>query len=364
MNQDPIVIDVEGIGELEFPEGTDPAVIQATVKRLTGGGDAPAPVASHGAEPETRTGPLWDQLKMAEDGQTMPILPGLSVVGQAPGVIRQLIGKMAPRVMRNSLGAQQGIRNKFPTVDLDSVALREGAVPGSARSIGAIGKASEAANSGIQEAARAADAGGSAPIQPRQIVSGFRKIYDRAGAARMPEDQADIVKAANEIRKQYRGGINRSDAITAKQEWATRAKGTLQGVADPRTANTGKKVAKAVTQGLTAASHTDPGVSQALTRSQELMALERAMRQTGNRTSVLRDALATASGATAGAVAGGPVGALITAPLVVAANRAATSPQLLGRLANVMNRTGQRPSSTELQALIAQLLAGIPHDPE
>ena len=34
MTQDPIIADVDGIGELEFPAGTDPAVIQATVKRV------------------------------------------------------------------------------------------------------------------------------------------------------------------------------------------------------------------------------------------------------------------------------------------------------------------------------------------
>lgn len=370
----PIRVQTPG-GIAQFPDGTDPATIESALAKQFPAPESDAPMASHGPEQApktlTRGGRDLDAL-MAEsdrlfgDGSGLITAP-LQVVGQGPGLVAKALQKIAPGMMRNALGAQQGIRNKFPTVNLDAVALREGAVPGSKRSIAAIGRAAQGANSGIQAAAQAADAAGVAPVQPRQVVGEFRKLFDRAGAARLPEDQSAIVQRANEIRKQYRGGLSRADAIVAKQETADRAKGLLQGAADPRTANIAKKLAKAETAGLTAAAHTDPGVSEALTRSQELMALNKAMKQTGNRTSILRDALATSAGVGVGAMAGGPVGAMITAPLVVAANRAATSPQLLGRMANKMSRAGaQSTGQTEriMRSLLAEIMMANSHEQE
>lgn len=40
---------------LEFPDGTDPAVIQSTVKRMIAGGSAPAPAATPTASEPTDT---------------------------------------------------------------------------------------------------------------------------------------------------------------------------------------------------------------------------------------------------------------------------------------------------------------------
>jgi hypothetical protein len=41
--QQPILVEIEGLGELEFPAGTDQAVIQQTVKRMISGQEAPQP---------------------------------------------------------------------------------------------------------------------------------------------------------------------------------------------------------------------------------------------------------------------------------------------------------------------------------
>lgn len=342
------------------PSETDMAEVFAAAGETP---DTPTPMASHAPAEAPRRSVLREQLAMMENGDVMPVLPGLAQIGPAAvGPLKALATKLAPKLMRNALGAQEGIRNKFPTVNLEQVAMREGAVPGATRSITAVSRASAAANQGIDEAARAADAAGAAPIQPRQIVTGFRRLYDRAGQARLPEDQAEIVKAAKDIGRRYRGGVSRADSVVAKQEWANRAKGTLQGAADPRTANVNKNIARAVTKGLTAASHADPGVSQALTRAQELMALDKAMTRTGRRTSILRDALAAAAGTTAGMVSGGPAAALVTTPAAVALNRTLTSPQTLGRLSNTLSRYGQRPATGELQSLLAQLMASHAQD--
>lgn len=40
--QRPIIVEIEGVGELEFPADTDPSVIQAKVRELTGGGEPAA----------------------------------------------------------------------------------------------------------------------------------------------------------------------------------------------------------------------------------------------------------------------------------------------------------------------------------
>jgi hypothetical protein len=370
----PIRVAMPDGGIAEFPDDMAPADIEAAL-----GGGEPAVAAGSGRGlavdavnsigPETREGgrlrPSPDETKEAFIDRSIgswgdATLPGITnVAAPAKGLTRMAIDAVRPRaeqvaskLMRNSLGAQQGIRNKFPTVDLEKVALREGAVPGSSASVSAIHDASKAAGAAIEPAAAAADAAGAAKIQPRQIVTGYRKLYDRAGQARMPEDQADIVKAANDIRHRYRGGINRVDTDVAKQEWAARAKGTLQGAADPRSASLGKKLAKANMQGLAAGAHSDPGVSEALTRSQELMALDKAMTASGNRTSLLRDAMGAAAGTAVGVGTGNPIAGLGT----MAVNHLVTGSPALGRAANAIS-SGGGETTGKLQALLQQLLA-------
>jgi hypothetical protein len=344
----PVRVAMPDGGIAEFPDDMAPADIEAAL----GGGEQAAPTG-----PPSRLGMGQDETKDAFIERSMDswgdaTLPGITnVAAPGKGLIQMALDKIAPKLMRNSLGAQQGLRNKFPTVDLEKVALREGAIPGNKASISKIHDVSKAAGAAIEPAAAAADAAGAAKVQPRQIVSGYRKLYDRAGQARMPEDQADIVKAAKDIQQRYRGGINRVDTDVAKQEWAAQAKGTLQG-SDPRSASLNKKLAKANMQGLAAGAHSDPGVSQALTRSQEMMALDKAMTASGNRTSLLRDVMGAAAGTAVGVGTGNPLAGLGT----MAINHLVTGSPALGRAANAAHRAGNRPVTGELQALLAQLL--------
>jgi len=321
--------------------------------------NAIAPAASHAESAPPKRNLLEEQIGFAERGETMPMLAPLTVVGQAAGPVRQLLSRFAPRVMRQAMGAQESIRRKFPTVDLDEEAVARQLVPGSSSSIEATRAAASAAGQAVPAAGRAADTAGAAPI--RISLDSLRQLHQRAGQARMPDQQQRIVQAMREFRKNAPGGMSVEDALVAKTEWQNLAKGALQGATDPRAASGNAKIARAIAGELTAATRQHPGVAAALDESQKLMALSRAMEKTGRRTSILRDAIAAGAGTAAGAATGGPAGAMITAPLAIAANRAVTSPQVLGRTANLMRRVGQAPTPNldqSVRALLLQMLSG------
>jgi len=338
-------------GIAEFPDGMDPSEIEAALSAQFGGGgpETPAPEAA-----PAKRNVLQEQIGFAERGETMPMLAPLTVVGAAAGPVRQFLSRIAPRVMRQGMGALESIRRKFPTVDFDEEAVARGLVPGSQKSIDATRAAAQTAGQAVPAAGRAADAAGAAPI--RISLDSLRQLHQRAGQARMPDQQQRIVQAMREFRKNAPGGMSVEDALVAKTEWQNLAKGALQGATDPRAASGNAKIARAIAGELTSAVRQHPGVSNALDESQKLMALSRAMEKTGRRTSILRDAIAAGAGTAAGAATGGPVGAMVTAPLAIAANRAVTSPQVLGRAANLMRRVGQTPTPNLDQSVRALLL--------
>jgi hypothetical protein len=247
--------------------------------------------------------------------------------------------RIAPTLMRTALGAQKTVRDAFPNIDLDALALREGVIVNKGGLERIKGLASEA-HQAVPAAGRAADAAGVAPIQPRELVtkvqrlggpSSTRELFTRKTQARMPEDVADVVSMANKLRKDYRGGINMEDALVAKSEWQNRAKSVL-GASDPRAADTGGKIADAVQSDFTRLVRgRDEGIANALNRSQEMMALEEALKDATNRTPLLRALLGISSGVGAGAGSGsslrGAIAALATLGL--------TSPTGLSSVAQI-----------------------------
>lgn len=232
-------------------------------------------------------------------------------------------------LMRGAMGAQTAIRRRFPTVDLERIALREGVGPRlsvSARSV--------AANDAVPLAGRAADAAGAAKVQPREMTAGLRGLYDKAKQTRMKDQMRQIVDEANHVRNTYRGGLSVEDALATKSELASQAKGVMQGAADPRSASTSKKILGSLSRATgNAAKSRGQGVEQALTKSQELMALDKAL---GGITgpSRLRLLFGAGAGVTSGLSSGDPLdgitGALSTYAL--------TSPRALSTLAQLLSR--------------------------
>jgi hypothetical protein len=282
-------------------------------------------------------------------------LPGLTKIGAAPGPIRTMLSKIAPSLMRNALGAQQGIRGKFPTVDLEQVALREGAIPGSKASIAGVQASAKAAGKAVNAAADAAPM--PARVTRRMLINSIRPLYQQASMAADEGAQQAVVDRMRQIASEVDGaGLSMREGQARKQLLAQRGK-AARSAATPKDAAFGAQIADAERKAITAAQRSSGGMADALDRSQELMALERAMTRTGQRTSILRDALAASTGTGAGLMTGNLAAALVTAPAAVAMNRAITSPQVLGRLANAAHRGGQRPSTGTLQSLLAQLMA-------
>jgi len=241
-----------------------------------------------------------DQLKeMAGEG-------AIQGAGQLGG---QIVGKgaqlLARPLMRLGMGAQTAVRNKFPTVNLEQIALREGTNPSK------IGQLSRRANQAVPAAAREADAAGAAPIKPSELIgvkaiggresTGLRRLFDKAGQARMPEQQAQIVEEANRLRKLYRGGASVEDALVGKTARQKTGRAALQSAADPRMASTSAEIDASVARALGDAAKARGGnVGNALAKSQELMALERALKN--------RDWMPTRTGAALGGVAAGATG--------------------------------------------------------
>lgn len=264
-------------------------------------------------------------------------------VGMGVGKGLQLAGKGA---MRMAFGAQKGLRTKFPTVDLEAVALREGIGPGQMR---AAAKASRGANEALAKAVQNADVAGAPKIHPRELMPRLRKLYDRANQARMPENASQIADEAGKLGRRMRGGISNADALVAKQERQALAKAALRSGTDPRAASVTSKVNAEVSRGLADALRKTPDVGKALDRSQEMMALERAVKSADNHTPMLRYLLPVAGAGTGYAQGGSLEDALVGA----GATYAATNPRVLSLVARGANASA--PLGKEIARLLAVL---------
>ncbi|MDP3703683.1 MAG: hypothetical protein Q8R78_04790 [Candidatus Omnitrophota bacterium] len=244
--------------------------------------------------------------RMAEAGAV-----GAGVEGGGRGIVAGL-GRFAPAAMDAALGAQKVVRRNYPTVDLKRVALSKGgglATPFPAKDITARTMAAHAA---VPASGAAADAGGARAIDVMDVIGDLKALRDRFEAARKPDAVQAIDDYIQEVSKQYGPqGMSIKDALIRKAEVQAEAKGTLQGAADPRAASLRKRAANAEQRGLTRTLHDEsraPGVGPALTHSQEMKALETAVKN------IPQPSI------------GGPAGAL-----VYGARKTLLSPNMLGR---------------------------------
>lgn len=258
--------------------------------------------------------------------------------------IMRLAGK---GVMRGAMGAQQAVRRRFPTVDLEGVALREGFGLG-----GDVSAKAMAANKAVSAAGRAADAAGAAPIQPMEMVRGLRPLYQRAKQARMGENATQIIEEAKKLNSAYKGGVSVEDALVAKSEMASQARQVMQGAADPRGAGVKQKVLGAASRSIgDAAKDRGFGIPEALTKSQELMALEKAVKGISG-PSRLRLIMGATAGVGAGAANGGDPEAALTGAL---STYAMTSPKALGLLAQLLAKGA--PAGAQLPRALGALMS-------
>jgi hypothetical protein len=248
---------------------------------------------------------------------------------------------IAPAAMHSALGAQTAVRKAFKNVDLDQVALREGAVvPRDAPRI-----ASEAAQSAValRDNLRAA---GNAPVTGYDdAVSELRKLVPDARAAARggsPEQLAAVKETLRELRGLKQRPLNAEETYVAKRAWQDKAKSAYRAQPGARAA-VDPEVSKRVAQGMNATLKTaNPQYAKDALRQQEMIALERALFNAAPRTSVLRDALgtaaATASGVGAGMATGNPLAGLGAGAATLIANRLTTSPTALSRFGLAANR--------------------------
>lgn len=274
-------------------------------------------------------------------------------VGQAVGMGTtaglRMLGK---GLARASFGAQKGLRAKFPTVDVDAVALREGVGPGNIRKAAALSKA---ANQNVDDVAAALDASGAKRVQPREMVKNLRKPYDRAKTAKFADDQAEIVGEAKRLRRAHRGGESLKDSNVVRQEHYARSDGYLQGAADPRKAGTASKIHGEVGKAISEAQRSRGGnMGEALDRSQQMMALEKIVRSSEAHTPMLRFLLPVA-GAGTGYAAGGDTSDVLKG---AALGLAATNPTVLfksGQLSNAIARpTGEMARVLAMLAALSE----------
>jgi hypothetical protein len=120
-----IIVEVEGIGELSFPDGTDPAVIQATVKRMVGG-QAPE-------HPHARVARLV--------GENLPAIGG--AIGGAVGAIGGPVVSAGTAALGGAAGrlgqrVVEGIRGRVPESNMVADAAKSGAIQGGVQAVGGV----------------------------------------------------------------------------------------------------------------------------------------------------------------------------------------------------------------------------------
>lgn len=275
-------------------------------------------------------------------------------VAQAVGMgTERAVRAVAPFVMRGAFGAQTALRRKFPTVNLERVALREGV---NANNTAKAAKIAREANKALATAAKNAEHSGAMPIGPDEVVRGLDDLLQNARSGRFADDVAQIEEAARDIGGTYRGGMKMADAMVRKRRLQALAKPVMQGASDPRSASMAAKIRGAEAKALTdAIRQRSASVGQALDRSQEAMALERATRNMSG-PSRLR-VIADVGSGVAGLVAGGandPSDALLAA-LAAGAMHAGTSPASISLLARLLN-TGalsREPARAGMAAIMA-----------
>jgi hypothetical protein len=350
----PIQIKLPDGRTISAPDDATPEELDAIANDAAG----PDPEPSQASAPRHpyATPPLNSMTKeqKVEHFMNDPFLKGAATGGVTTGSLVKKVGDLGRRVaepvMDMAFGAQAAVKNKFPTVNLSRVALREGVGATNAAKASRLGK--EAARA-VPAAGRAADAAGAAPVTARQVIGDLRPVFDRAQQAKrggISEAPQSVMNVVRRLRKEIpSGGLSREDALVAKSEWQRLAKPALHGQPG-ELASMDPRAAQAVAGSFAKHSRAGAeGIGSALDRAQELMALERATKSASGRQPLLRMLL----GATAGAGAGALSGDVTTGLMSAAIPMLAMSPRGLSAAARGIYGSAEPASEALIRALMA-----------
>lgn len=360
--QEPIIVEIEGIGELEFPGDTDPSVIQAKVRELTtpkrpeqigaehdpnyladdpdlgkrvsdnlptvgalaaglasgGAGLIPAAIAAGGG------GFLGARLRgdSREDASFEGVKQGAMQLGG--GLVVKGGARLANMFMRG--GIPKGIQAEFGGRRVAQEALDTGAIPGSEASAKRITGLSAAANQGMHTAAQQVPTMG-----PRKLVGGFRKLFDESVSAKTPDRTREIVATARKSGKEVRGGLDGKGQIARKIIKAQEGKAAVN-AENSKTVGLQSQLANAERDALASHLRETPGMEDALDLAQRRMGLDRFMQDSLTSNMVNR-------------MGGGPINML-------------RSPMGLGVTAHTVNQGRRVADPTTLRLLDMLMRAG------
>ena len=163
---EPIIVEIEGIGELEFPGDTDPSVIQAKVRELT----APKATGLPG-NPETQALLQSNAAfrKLAESA-----MGGGVGIGALENVAKPVLGlgeKVARRIYSGLLKPKQGLKDSFGgSQEIAGTLLNERAPitrGGLAKVTSRLGQSRDTALGMVQEA----EAAGTQGVVAKDVIS-------------------------------------------------------------------------------------------------------------------------------------------------------------------------------------------------
>lgn len=294
---DPIIVEIDGIGELEFPDGTDPAVIQAKVRELTApksdtGGSG---IVSGYADAMRRKGiePTESQIEMTRnmvDGVLGGGVSGglLNVAAKpAVGVLQQV----ARKIYGGLLKPTKAVRKEFGDVVPELLDSRRMITRGGA----------EAAEDAVSASASAADnmiANSPRPskgVSPLRVTKEFRPVLDavkaRVDAGVVPSSELNkVVDRVQRLRQSAAQSGGRFDPQRAQalkrtsQEAATGAYKQMQ-AGGSKMLSTDDLLDAATARGFKGGiEDIVPGISQQNAATQRLIGQSRAMADAVGRT--------------------------------------------------------------------------------
>lgn len=357
---EPIIVEVDGIGELEFPDGTDPAVIQAKVRELTApkaDPRLPEPLQRlHASNPLSKK--MYDSAMSGGIGAGSIKAIGDKAVGFG--------GKLAQRIYAGLLKPKQGVKDSFGSAaEIAETALNERAPitrGGLAKVTSRLGQSRDAALKTVQEA----DAAGMQGVVPKQVVSEYapvvaelRKRMDigqPSEMARVGQRGGAILKTAartgGDIRLPRAQQLKETAQDAASGAYRAIERGTQKqlGADDLLDAATAKGLRKGIEARV-------PEVAQHNQRSQRLIgvsrALEDAIERDANTVGIggAKDVLAMMAGGGAMAAGAGPM----AIPLAVG-TRVLTTPSTGSMAAIALNEASK---SGVLDAATRAAILGI-----
>lgn len=371
---EPIIVEIDGIGELEFPDGTDPSVIQAKVKELTGGSDSDSPVSrmsdvmdaalrSKGVErtpDQRRMNNAMAEGLMGGGGVTAPLL---NVAKPTAGIVQGL----ARRLYGGLLKPKQGLKDSFGGSKEIAATLLDERAPISAGGLQKVTQRLGDSRNTAMGMVRDAEAQGMQGVIAKDVLSEFKPVISEL------RKRVDIGQPSELGRVGQRGRAILSTTqrhagdipLTRAQALKETAQDASSGAYRAMERGTQKQLSAddmldtAVARGLKGGIERKvPGVGAQNARTQKLIggtrALEDAVEREANNNMIGggRDWAAMLAGV-AGTGAGGPVPGAAAAALM----RLLATPSTGSRIAIAANEAGKRtaPEAAARQALMALL---------